>query len=65
MTTQIPAVELGVSRKRNAFPTQQWLRVFTLFFGTIWFEVPIGYQDETGFHYGEPVYAEIRYCGDI
>ena len=74
MTTHVVAVEEALSQRSNAFPSpdlqiprsRRWLKVFTKFLGAVRFEVPIGYQDETGFHYGEePVPTGIHFCGDI
>jgi hypothetical protein len=40
--------------------------VLTGFAKAVRFEVPLGYQDETGFHYGaKPARPRICYCGDI
>ena len=54
-----------VSRNSYNAKSGRWFKVLTKCLGTAWFQVPVGYQDETGFHYGEaPVRTEICYCGD-
>lgn len=42
-----PTVELPAAETRANSWTQAWAKVRS------WFEIPYGYEDDTGFHYGE------------
>jgi hypothetical protein len=51
----LPKIELGSCRT-----------ALTKFVKAVRFEIPLGYQNETGFHYGEePERTRICYCGDV
>ena len=73
MTTQIAAAEKGPCGGRKAFAIRKPIvmhpnpqrNMLTKFLNTICFRIPIGYQDETGFHYGEePARRHVRYLAD-
>ena len=76
MTTSIPALKKAFWKRQTLFSSEahmeipngapgRCLNVLTKCARAVTFEVPMGYQDETGFHYGEePVRTEIRYSAD-
>ena len=70
MTMQIAAAEKGACGSRKAFAIRKPIvmhpapqrNLLTKILDTICFRIPIGYQDETGFHYGEePARRRVHY----